>query len=52
MNRGILYALAAAALFGLSTPLAKLALDTSAPPLLVAGLLFSNPQTRPRIRAA
>ncbi len=39
MNRGILYALGAAFLFGISTPLAKLAVDT-AQPLLVAGLLY------------
>ena len=39
MHRGILCALAAAVLFGLSTPLAKLALG-AAPPLLVAGLLY------------
>ncbi|HVE15294.1 MAG TPA: DMT family transporter [Chthoniobacterales bacterium] len=39
MNRGILYALGAALLFGISTPLAKLATHTTAP-LLVAGLLY------------
>ena len=39
VNRGILYALMAALLFGLSTPLAKLAIQ-AAPPLLVAGLLY------------
>jgi drug/metabolite transporter (DMT)-like permease len=39
MNRGILYALGAAVLFGVSTPLAKLA-TTSAAPLLIAGLLY------------
>ncbi len=39
MNRGILFALTAALLFGLSTPLAKLAIG-HAPPLLVAGLLY------------
>lgn len=39
MNRGILYALGAAMLFGVSTPLAKLA-TSSATPVLVAGLLY------------
>lgn len=39
MNRGILYALGAALLFGASTPLAKLAVG-AAQPLLVAGLLY------------
>ncbi|AUO21272.1 DMT family transporter [Pseudomonas sp. NC02] len=39
MNVSVLYALAAAALFGASTPLAKLlGLDT--PPILLAGLLY------------
>jgi len=39
VNRGVVYALGAAGLFGLSTPLAKLAL-TGASPWLVAGLLY------------
>lgn len=39
MNRGIVYALGAALLFGLSTPLAKLAISTASP-MLVAGLLY------------
>ena len=39
--RGILQALAAAALFGLSTPLAKLLVGTI-PPLLLAGLLYAG----------
>jgi hypothetical protein len=38
MNRGIVFALAAAALFGVSTPFAKL-LVGAVPPLLLAGLL-------------
>jgi Permeases of the drug/metabolite transporter (DMT) superfamily len=40
-TRGILQALAAAALFGLSTPLAKLLVGTI-PPLLLAGLLYAG----------
>lgn len=40
-TRAILQALAAAALFGLSTPLAKLLLGT-VPPLLLAGLLYAG----------
>lgn len=39
--RGIFNALAAAALFGLSTPLAKVLLGTM-PPLLLAGLLYAG----------
>ncbi len=39
IDRGIFAALGAAALFGLSTPLAKVLLG-SAPPLLLAGLLY------------
>ncbi|KAE9646837.1 DMT family transporter [Pseudomonas sp. PB103] len=39
MNMNVLYALAAAALFGASTPLAKL-LGMNAPPILLAGLLY------------
>jgi len=39
MNVSILYALAAAALFGASTPLAKL-LGVDTPPILLAGLLY------------
>jgi drug/metabolite transporter (DMT)-like permease len=39
MNRNILYALAAAALFGASTPLAKL-LTGALPPVMLAGLLY------------
>ena len=38
---GILQALAAAALFGISTPLAKMLLG-SMPPLLLAGLLYAG----------
>jgi len=41
MQRGILYGLASAALFGLSTPLAKNLLGT-VPPLLLAGLLYAG----------
>ena len=41
MNRGIAFALAAAALFGVSTPLAKL-LVGAVSPLLLAGLLYSG----------
>jgi drug/metabolite transporter (DMT)-like permease len=41
IDRGIVAALGAAALFGLSTPLAKL-LSGSVPPLLLAGLLYSG----------
>ncbi len=41
MNRGIVYALAAAALFGGSTPLAKL-LVGAVSPLLLAGLLYAG----------
>ena len=40
-TRAILQALAAAALFGLSTPLAKLLVGT-VPPLLLAGLLYAG----------
>lgn len=39
MNRSVLHALAAAALFGASTPFAKLLLG-EAPPVLLAGLLY------------
>jgi drug/metabolite transporter (DMT)-like permease len=39
IDRGVVAALGAAALFGLSTPLAKM-LVTSMPPLLLAGLLY------------
>jgi drug/metabolite transporter (DMT)-like permease len=39
MNRNVLYALAAAALFGASTPLAKL-LTGELPPIMLAGLLY------------
>ncbi|WP_447649902.1 EamA family transporter [Pseudomonas abietaniphila] len=39
MNLSVLYALAAAALFGASTPLAKL-LGLDVPPVLLAGLLY------------
>ncbi|MFK3822331.1 EamA family transporter [Pseudomonas yamanorum] len=39
MNVSVLYALAAAALFGTSTPLAKL-LGVDTPPILLAGLLY------------
>ena len=41
MNRGIAFALASAALFGVSTPLAKL-LVGAIPPLLLAGLLYAG----------
>lgn len=41
LDRGIVAALCAAALFGLSTPLAKI-LSGSVPPLLLAGLLYSG----------
>jgi drug/metabolite transporter (DMT)-like permease len=41
LNRGILAALGAAALFGLSTPLAKI-LVGEIPPLLLAGLLYAG----------
>jgi drug/metabolite transporter (DMT)-like permease len=40
LNRGIVSALAAAALFGASTPFAKLLLDTF-PPVALAGLLYT-----------
>jgi len=39
MNRSVLYAIAAAALFGASTPLAKLLIE-EASPLLLGGLLY------------
>ncbi|MGE6386310.1 hypothetical protein ACQKEN_11665 [Pseudomonas sp. NPDC078416] len=39
MNPSILHALAAASLFGASTPLAKL-LGLDVPPVLLAGLLY------------
>lgn len=39
MNTSVIYALAAAALFGASTPLAKL-LGTEIPPVMLAGLLY------------
>jgi hypothetical protein len=39
MNRGVLFALGAAALFGASTPFAKL-LTGDMPPVLLAGLLY------------
>ncbi len=41
MHRGVLYALGAAVLFGLSTPLAKMLLGAVSP-LLLAGLLYSG----------
>jgi drug/metabolite transporter (DMT)-like permease len=41
MNRGIAFALVAALLFGVSTPLAKL-LVGAVPPLLLAGLLYAG----------
>ncbi len=41
MRRGVLYALIAAALFGASTPFAKLLL-TQTPPVLLAGLLYAG----------
>ncbi|HEY0847000.1 MAG TPA: DMT family transporter [Noviherbaspirillum sp.] len=40
MNTGISFALLAAALFGASTPLAKLLMDGQTPPLLLAGMLY------------
>ncbi|MBX7136001.1 MAG: EamA family transporter [Fimbriimonadaceae bacterium] len=39
MNRSVLYAIAAAALFGASTPLAKLLIGETSP-LLLGGLLY------------
>ncbi|WP_366028120.1 hypothetical protein [Rhodoferax sp.] len=39
MNRNVFYALAAAALFGASTPLAK-RLTGELPPVMLAGLLY------------
>ena len=39
MNTSVIYALAAAALFGASTPLAKV-LGTEVPPVMLAGLLY------------
>ena len=39
MNTSVIYALAAAALFGASTPLAKL-LGTEVSPVMLAGLLY------------
>ena len=39
MNKNVLYALGAAALFGASTPFAKL-LTGDMPPVLLAGLLY------------
>ena len=39
MNTSVIYALAAAALFGASTPLAKV-LGAEVPPVLLAGLLY------------
>ncbi len=41
MNKGILYAIAAAALFGASTPFAKL-LVGDMPPVMLAGLLYAG----------
>jgi drug/metabolite transporter (DMT)-like permease len=41
LNRGILYGIASAVLFGMSTPLAK-GLSASIPPLLLAGLLYAG----------
>lgn len=41
LRRGVLYALLAAALFGASTPFAKLLL-TQTPPVLLAGLLYAG----------
>lgn len=41
MNRGILYGLTSAVLFGVSTPLAKTLVGT-VPPLLLAGLLYAG----------
>ena len=41
MNRGIVFALGSAVLFGMSTPLAKLLVGT-VPPLLLAGLLYAG----------
>lgn len=41
MNRGVVFALASAVLFGMSTPLAKV-LVGSIPPLLLAGLLYAG----------
>src|SRR5512141_2866934 len=41
MHRGVTYALAAALLFGTSTPLAK-GLVGAVPPILLAGLLYAG----------
>ena len=41
MNKGVVYGLASAVLFGMSTPLAK-TLVGSIPPLLLAGLLYAG----------
>lgn len=41
MHRGVIYALAAAALFGASTPFAKALLE-DVPPLVLAGLLYAG----------
>ena len=41
MNRGVVYGLASAVLFGMSTPLAK-TLVGSVPPLMLAGLLYAG----------
>lgn len=41
MNRGIVYGLASAALFGITTPLAKLLLDSIAP-VVLAALLYAG----------
>jgi drug/metabolite transporter (DMT)-like permease len=41
VNRGLLYGIASAVLFGVSTPLAKVLLS-SVPPLLLAGLLYAG----------
>ncbi len=41
INSGIIYALSAAILFGISTPLAKL-LTSEIPPVLLTGLLYGG----------
>lgn len=41
-KRGALFGLAAAALFGLSAPLAKVMLGADVPPVLLAGLLYAG----------
>lgn len=51
MNRSVGHALLAAALFGASTPFAKLLLGEVAP-VLLAGLLYLGKRDRPRTFSA